>query len=122
MDYSIELKKEEVKKIILLPTNFEVFKATNGEDRELPYLKFYRWLAKQLNVDTKDINVSEVCLSSAMYGTLEAYTKIWVKKSVKYKIPQKRLDFETGMLSLNYGPVNVKGDFVNNKNVYIREV
>ena len=120
--YPIKLKVEELKTTLPLP-NILTLRPKSGKDKEEPYIKFYEYIAKELGVELKDINVSNVFLTEKTYKILSEMSLEWLKKSISYWdiLSDKRKAGAFAMYSLNYSPVAGKGLVLDDKLIYIRK-
>ena len=119
-DLGVPIETKTIRYTIKLP-HVKKFKARGGSDKEFPLLKFYTFLAKELGVESQDLNPSEVVVSLNTGNALLKFTKQWVIKNTDYMRGSHRLEITMGMINLQYGPVFSDSKTVLDNEVYIVE-
>ncbi len=123
VNYFTPVEFTDITEVIALPKRFEVFKATGPGSDELPYIKFYTYIANELGKPLKEINVSSVCVSKKVDDLLERYVRFWLKKECSYlRVGGYKFDAKMAMFNLQYGPVVINEDYTDNDNAYIRSL
>lgn len=119
---NLPLDKSDVIGEFKIP-NETFFKAVNGTDDEMPYLKFYKWLAVEMNMPLKEVEVTKVCTSRHLEARLERYMHYWAKRNRPFIKPgTKRFEADMAMLKLAYGTVMIDEPWVEDDVVYIRRL
>jgi hypothetical protein len=117
----ISVKKSDIINTLRLPKNISYFKPKSKKDEELPYIKLADIISKRLK--RKPISASEICVSPWVCQKLDKYTKLWLLKVYpSIKRNTRRYDMNFAMIHLNYAPVEINEDWVENEYVYIRKI
>ncbi len=108
--YSVEVKDEDILDSGYLPNNITEFRAKDGTDKEMPWFKFYTYIAKAQGWDIEDIDVSNVFISSCSYIKLSQYEYEWLEKSISYfkHMTKRKKESTWGMHSLMWSPNVIK--------------
>ncbi len=102
----IKVSDTDLIRIDFLPNNLTHYAAEDESDEEMPWYKFYQYIAKRLGWNIEEIDVSNVFVTNKTYIVLSRYEYQWLSKSISYfsGMSKDKKESTWGMHSLMYSP------------------